>query len=249
MIETLRHGPLVELRLERPPVNALDIEMLDDLLDALAGAVESGARGIVLSGQPGMFSAGLDIVRAIELDAHGMRGLCSVFFGVLQQVASSPVPVAAALTGYTAAGGAVIANFADYRVLAAGEGRIGFNEMEVGIFPGPLVHRSVVRQVGPRQAERLLTSGMLLPPDEALRIGLVDAVAPVEDVVPAALAWLDRLASLPREPLARTRALARADLVEIFEDLDQSAIEVLIRGWFAPETRAALQAAVARLHG
>jgi len=249
MIETLRHGPLVELRLERPPVNALDIEMLDDLLDALAGAVESGARGIVLSGQPGMFSAGLDIVRAIELDAHGMRGLCSVFFGVLQQVASSPVPVAAALTGYTAAGGAVIANFADYRVLAAGEGRIGFNEMEVGIFPGPLVHRAVVRQVGPRQAERLLTSGMLLPPDEALRIGLVDAVAPVEDVVPAALAWLDRLASLPREPLARTRALARADLVEIFEDLDQSAIEVLIRGWFAPETRAALQAAVARLHG
>ena len=249
MIETLRHGPMVELRLERPPVNALDIEMLDDLLDALAGAVESGARGLVLSGQPGMFSAGLDIVRAIELDAHGMRGLCSVFFGVLQQVASSPVPVAAALTGYTAAGGAVIANFADYRVLAAGEGRIGFNEMEVGIFPGPLVHRAVVRQVGPRQAESLLTSGMLLPPDEALRIGLVDAVAPVEDVVPAALAWLDRLASLPREPLARTRALARADLVEIFEDLDQSAIEVLIRGWFAPETRAALQAAVARLHG
>ncbi len=128
LTQTLRHGPLVELRLNRPPVNALDIELLDDLLDALAGAVESGARGIVLSGQPGMFSAGLDIVRAIELDAHGMRGLCSVFFGVLQQVASSPVPVAAALTGYTAAGGAVIANLADYRVLAAGEGRIGFNE-------------------------------------------------------------------------------------------------------------------------
>lgn len=249
MIDTLRHGPIVELRLNRPPVNALDAALLDDLLDALVGAAQSGARGIVLSGRPGMFSAGLDIVRALELDAHGMRGLCSVFFGVLQQVAVSPVPVAAALTGYTAAGGAVIANLADYRVLAAGDAGIGFNEMEVGIFPGPIVHRAVARQVGPRQAERLLTGGELLGPEEALRIGLVDAVAPPAEVVPRAVAWLERLASLPREPMERTRALARADLVEIFEDLDQSAIEMLIRAWFAPDTRAALEAAVARLRG
>lgn len=247
MIDTLRHGSIVELRLNRPPVNALDVGLLDDLLDALVGAAESGARGIVLSGRPGMFSAGLDIVRALELDAHGMRGLCSVFFGVLRQVAVSPVPVAAALTGYTAAGGAVIANFADYRVLAAGDVHIGFNEMQVGIFPGPIVHRAVVRQVGPRQAERLLTGGELVSPEEALRIGLVDAVVPPAEVVPRAIAWLERLASLPREPMARTRAMARADLIEVFEDLDQSAIEMLIRAWFAPDSRAALEAAVARL--
>ncbi len=78
MIDTLRHGPIVELRLNRPPVNALDAALLDDLLDALVGAAESGARGIVLSGQPGMFSAGLDIAQAAgTIDAHGMRHLCS----------------------------------------------------------------------------------------------------------------------------------------------------------------------------
>lgn len=247
MIETLRHGPVVELRLNRPPVNALDVELLDDLLDALAGASESGARGIVLSSRPGMFSAGLDIVRAAELDAHGMRGLCSVFFGVLQQVASSPVPVAAALTGYTGAGGAVIATCADYRVIAAGDCHIGYNEMEVGIFPGPIVHRAVMRQIGARQAERLLNSGVLITPDEALRIGLVDAVVPVHEVVPHAIAWLNHVIALPREPFERTRALTRADLVALFDELDQSAIELLIRGWFTPDTRAAIDAAVARL--
>jgi Delta3-Delta2-enoyl-CoA isomerase len=247
MIENLRHGSIVEVRLNRPPVNALDTELLDDLLDALVAAVESGARGVVLSGLPGRFSGGIDIVRGMTLDAHGIRGMWSVFCGVLQQIATSPIPVVAALTGHAPAGGAVMATYADYRVMAAGDCRIGYNEVEVGIFPGPMIHRALIRQVGARQAERLLVGGELISCGEALRIGLVDEVVPPEQVVPRALAWLQRLVALPREAVDRTRALARADLVEIFDEFDQSVVERLTRGWFAPETQAALKAALARL--
>lgn len=247
MIETLRHGDIIQLHVDRPPVNALDVDLLDDLLDGLVGATESGARGILLSGRPGIFSAGIDIVRAAELDAHGIRGMWSVFCGVMQQIATSPVPIAVAVTGHAPAGGAVLATYADYRVMAAGDFRIGYNEVQVGIFPSPLLHRALTRQVGARQAERLLVGGTMITTDEALRIGLVDEVVPPERVIPQALAWLERVASYPRENLALTRRMVRADLVALFEEFDQSLVEVLTRGWFAPETQAAIHAALARL--
>ena len=68
MIVTLNHGPVREVRLNRPPVNALSHDLITALLRAVEVAPEQGADALVLSGPPGLFSAGLDIPLLIKLD-------------------------------------------------------------------------------------------------------------------------------------------------------------------------------------
>src|SRR5690606_33965677 len=69
LVETLEHGPIRELRLARPPVNALDPALSHAIAEAVAGAVAAGARGLVLSGGPKVFSAGLDVPSLVSLGA------------------------------------------------------------------------------------------------------------------------------------------------------------------------------------
>jgi enoyl-CoA hydratase/carnithine racemase len=84
-------------------------------------------------------------------------------------------------------------------------------------------------------------------PAEALRVGLVDEVVPVDQVVPTAIAWAERTAALPREAMRETRRIARADLVAQLDGLDDAALDEATARWFADETQQALRALVARI--
>jgi enoyl-CoA hydratase/carnithine racemase len=247
MIETRSIGDVVEIKLARPPVNAFNDAMLTAIHDALAAAMRGPARALVLSGRPGMFSAGLDVPSLLGKNPAEMRAFWRLFFDVQRQIAGFPVPIACAITGHSPAGGAVLAMYCDYRVMAQGAFKIGLNEVAVGIHPGPVIHGVLRRVVGARRAELLLASARMLTPDEALAIGLVDELAAPEEVVDRAIAWAQSLASLPAAALAATRALARADLIEIVRTAGIEGDEALGDHWFEPETQAALRAMVARL--
>ena len=247
MIDVIDHGPVRELRLARPPVNALDPALIAALRAALASAVGAGRDAIVLSGAPGRFSAGLDVPALLQLPRAAIRDAWDHFFGVMRDIAASPIPVVAALTGHSPAGGTVLALFADRRVMAEGPHLIGLNEVQVGLpVPDPLL-RGLAYLVGPRQAERLATGGLLVGPEEALRCGLVDEVAPVAEVVPRAIAWAADLLARPRAAMSTTRRRARRPLVAAFDGFDDAAIEEVVDQWFAPEPQATLRALAARL--
>src|SRR5690606_32669746 len=211
----------------------------------LAAAPEQGARAVVLSGQPGMFSAGLDVPGLLQLDRAAMSGFWESFFGVLRRLADSPIPVLAAITGHSPAGGAVLAIFCDYRIAAEGEFKLGLNEVQVGLPVPRVVYGALRRLTGAREAERLAVRGLLVSPTEALRVGLVNELTVVDQVVPAALAEARRLLALPPTALARTRELARADLRGLCAEAP--GLDDLEAVWNAPETQAALQAMVAAL--
>ncbi|MBV8199583.1 MAG: enoyl-CoA hydratase/isomerase family protein [Acidobacteria bacterium] len=215
---------------------------------AAASAAGGGGRpaGLVLSGAPGMFSAGLDVPYLLTLDREGIRGLWSAFYALLRGLAASPLPVVAAITGHSPAGGAVLALYCDLRVMAAGEFRIGLNEVRVGLPVPPVIVAAMRRLVGPRLAERMCVSGALVPPQEALQIGLVDEVAPPEQVVERAVARAAELAALPRAAMTETRRLARADLVALFAAADAE-MESLLDSWFSAEAQATMHALVERL--
>src|SRR5690606_31965354 len=115
MLEKIDHGAVREIRLARPPVNALSPELVVALEAALAEAGEQ-ARAIVLSGQPGMFSAGLDMKALLARDRAQMAEFWAAFLALLKRLATSRVPVVAAITGHSPAGGAVMAIFCDQRV-------------------------------------------------------------------------------------------------------------------------------------
>lgn len=212
-IATAGGGTLREIRLARPPVNALNGELLDSLIDAVRGAADQSA--LLITGQPGVFSAGLDVPAILAMDRASMAQVFESLWRAQQVIALSPVPVVFGITGHCPAGGTVLAIHADYRVMARGDFRVGLNEVQVGLYPGPVIHGAFRRLVG-GQAAQLLTRGALIDPESALRVGLVEETCEASHCVARALEVAREFCVLPREPMMRTRALARQDLVDLF---------------------------------
>jgi enoyl-CoA hydratase/carnithine racemase len=251
MLELLHHDAIVELRLARPPVNALDPALVRALREALIHTARE-ARGIVLSGRPGLFSAGLDVPALLALDRTELRAFLADLFALCGTLASSPVPTVAAVTGHSPAGGAVLAIFCDYRVMArstdpAKPFRIGLNEVEIGLSVPACIQAGLQRLLGPYRAERLLVAGRMLTAEQALAIGFVDELAELDAVVPRARQWLSELLALPPQAMTTTRALARRDLSAVFSDPAMLRLDEFIEAWFAAETQTALHALVAKL--
>src|SRR5208283_430801 len=207
MIQTIEHGAIRELRLDRPLVNALSPELILGLRKAIQAAPGEGARAVILSGSPGRFSGGLDIPALLGLDRPAMAEMWQNFYGLIGAIAASPVPVVAAITGHSPAGGAVLALYCDWRVMAEGDFRIGLNEVQVGIPLPPVILSGVRRLVGLRTAERLAVTGEMLTPPEAFRLGFVDELVAPDKVVDRALEVCQRLLALPAEAMSSTRRL------------------------------------------
>lgn len=248
MIEQIAHpNDILEIRLARPPVNALNPELMARLQSAILAAPAQGARGLIVSGSAGIFSAGLDVPALLALDATALEAAWRRFFGVCAALGTSPVPSVAAITGHSPAGGAVISLYADYRVMAEGSFRIGLNEVQVGLVVPEVIQYAFRRLLGAHRAERMLVAGAMIDSAQALQIGLVDELAPAGEVLPRALAWLDATLALPRSAMLRTRAMARADLVASIADPAALDLGRFVEAWFEPETQSVLQGMVARL--
>lgn len=248
MLDIIEHGQGIrELRLARPPVNALDPSLVTTLRQAVERAPGDGAAALVLSGSPGLFSAGLDIPTLLQLDRTTMRAFWRDFFGVCAALARSPIPIAAAVTGHSPAGGAVLAIYCDYRVMARGDFKIGLNEVQVGLTVPDCIQAALRRLIGTYRAERLLVAGAMLDANAAHAAGMVDELADVEQVVPRAVAWLQPLLQLPRNAMLATRTMARADLANLFADPERLQVEEFLDGWFATEAQTTLRALVEKL--
>lgn len=247
MLKKIDHNGILELQLARPPVNALNPELVHGLRTAIEAAAEEGRGAIILSGTAGMFSAGLDVPELLRLEQVGMGAFWKEFIELLRTIALSPVPIIAALTGHSPAGGAVLAIFCDARIAAEGKFKIGLNEVRVGLPVPSIIHAALRRLVGTRQAERLCLHGLLIAPEEAQRIGLVDQVFPAEQLLPAALEWCRNLLALPAQAVKATRNLVRADLVVLFEELGARSHDDLMNVWFGEETQSAMKKLVQQL--
>ncbi|MDJ0928404.1 MAG: enoyl-CoA hydratase/isomerase family protein [Gammaproteobacteria bacterium] len=247
MLELSESGQIAVLRMNRPPVNALDTELCAALSDAIARAQADGAGGVVIAGQPGIFSGGLDVPALLELDRDAIREFWTLFFGVLRSITASTVPVAGAITGHSPAGGAVIALQCDYRVAADGDYKIGLNEVQVGLpIPAPIV-TAMVELVGYRTARRLTTRGLMIPMAEAQALGLVDELVPDEQVVGRAIAWCEEMNDLP--PIAMNTTRQQLNAFRLASLDSQYDVDTVTSHWFSDETQASMRALVARLKG
>jgi enoyl-CoA hydratase/carnithine racemase len=247
LIDVIDHDRVRELRLARPPVNALNPALVEALRKALGEAVAAGCGAVVISGAPGRFSGGLDVPELLALPAPALRHMWQQFFGLMRDIAELPVPSVAALTGHSPAGGTVLAVFADYRIMAEGPFKLGLNEVQVGLPVPEVLVRTLQYTVGERQAARLAAGGLLLEPAEALRVGLVDETAPPEQVVARAVAWATDLLARPSTAMSTTRRLARRPLSEAFATMDDRALDGIVAAWSGDEAQATLQAIAAKL--
>ena len=114
-VETHSHGEIVEIKLARAPVNALDPKLCNAAREALESAVHHGAQAIVLSGGPKVFSAGLDVPYLLTLDAAGLREAWEAFFLAARALAASPVPVVSAVGHETGSESGKVDSMSDWR--------------------------------------------------------------------------------------------------------------------------------------
>ncbi|GIF25535.1 enoyl-CoA hydratase/carnithine racemase [Actinoplanes tereljensis] len=174
------------LRLDRPPVNALDQSMWDDLAAVAAGLHDDGSpyRAVVLTGGPRHFAAGADVTELIDLSPADFDRRNRVLQGAFQALATAPQITVAAIDGYALGGGCELALAADFRI--AGRSAVfGLPEITLGIIPGSGGTQRLRRAVGAARAKDLILTGRPVPADEALAIGLVDRV--VDDAFGAAV--------------------------------------------------------------
>jgi enoyl-CoA hydratase/carnithine racemase len=247
MLEIIDHGRIREIRLNRPPANAINNEMAQSMGEALIGAAEN-ADAVIVSGRPGMFSAGLDVPELLTLNRQEFGDYWRGFLTNLKNIALMPVPIVFALTGHAPAGGIVMALFGDYRIMPGGGFKTGLNEVQIGLVAPPEAIQALVRLIGPRHAERILVAGEMMASERALEIGLVDEL--VEDpaaVIPRAIEWCERHLALPGPAMLKTRALMRADLHAIFDYDNNAVVEEFLDLWFRDSTQRDLKKMVARL--
>ncbi|MEU2620036.1 enoyl-CoA hydratase/isomerase family protein [Streptomyces sp. NPDC054813] len=216
------------LRLDRPPMNALDVATQDRLKELAEEATRrEDVRAVVIYGGEKVFAAGADIKEMQNMDHAAMILRSRDLQDSFTAVARIPKPVVAAVTGYALGGGCELALCADYRI-AADNAKLGQPEILLGLIPGAGGTQRLPRLVGPSKAKDLIFTGRMVKADEALAIGLVDRVVPAADVYTEAHAWAARLAQGPAIAL---RAAKEAIDTGVETDLETGlAVE---RNWFA----------------
>jgi enoyl-CoA hydratase len=194
------------IRLDRPPMNALNLTVQQELQAAATEAAErADVRAVVVYGGPKVFAAGADIKEMAELTLSDMADRAGPLSRAFDSVARIPKPVVAAVTGYALGGGCELALTADFRV-CGDNARLGQPEILLGIIPGAGGTQRLARLVGPARAKDIVYSGRFVDAAEALRIGLVDQVVPPDDVYSAAVALATRFTSGPAVALRAAKA-------------------------------------------
>ena len=197
------------IRLDRPKMNAINEQLHREVRAAAEEAGErDDVRAVVLYGGERVFAAGADIKQMSVLDREGMSAWGRELQTSFIAVAHVPKPVIAAITGYALGGGYELALCADFRVLGA-SAKIGQPEILLGVIPGAGGTQRLARLVGPAKAKDLVFTGRHVGAEEALDIGLADAVVPDEEVYATAVAMARKFAAGP--PLALAAAKQAID--------------------------------------
>ncbi len=177
------------IRIDRPKMNALNVQVQEEIRAAAAEATErDDVRAVVVYGGERVFAAGADIKEMADMSYADMVARSGPLQSALSAVARIPKPVVAAVTGYALGGGCELALCADIRI-AAEDATLGQPEILLGIIPGAGGTQRLTRLVGPSKAKDIVFTGRFVKADEALRIGMVDKLVPADKVYDEALAW------------------------------------------------------------
>lgn len=213
LVTVAEHDGVAVLTIDRPPANAISVELIEELAPALRALEADPPAALVLSGREGVFSAGVDL-KAVP--GYGAEQQVAMVDGINQMailVYGLACPVVGAITGHAIAGGLVLALCTDVRI-ASVEGRYGLTEVRVGV-PYPQAAIGVVRAELPPQSARWLAFGnQLVGGGECHRLGVFDEVLEPAAVLPRALELARELASFPRDTYLRTKRELREDTLE-----------------------------------
>ena len=230
-ILTSGRGAVRIVTLNRPEVrNALNMELRTALREALRQATESDrVRAIIITGAGSAFCAGLDLAELasiLDRDSAQHRADSRALADLFLEVYTCPKPVVAAVNGPAIAGGAGLATVCDVMVMSEASS-IGYSEARIGFVPA-LVGVFLARQIGERKARELLLTARRFGADDALAIGLANAVVPASTLLPTSLDFTTTMAANAPSSLAMIKALLAATAGSGLEDGLETAIDVSV---------------------
>jgi enoyl-CoA hydratase len=217
-------GAVATISLDDGKANAIGEAVLDDVHSALDRAESDGARSLLITGRPGRFSAGFDLA-AMTGGHESMKSLVMGGGRLCARLLLESRPVVMACTGHALAAGGLLLLSADHRIGAAGDFKIGLNEVAIGLpMPRWGVELATYR-LAPTKLAWNLVLGQVGSPDEAVQSGFLDVVVPAARLFEEAAAVAARLAELRSGAVDGTKRRARQALVErmldgIEEDLE-----------------------------
>ncbi|MCK0090987.1 enoyl-CoA hydratase/isomerase family protein [Rhodococcus sp. HNM0563] len=224
------------IRLDRPPMNALNRQVQEEIRDAAREAtVRDDVKAVIVYGGEKVFAAGADIKEMADLSYVQMSKIIEDLQSALGAVADIPKPTVAALTGYALGGGLELALGADRRI-AGDNVKVGTPEVLLGIIPGGGGTQRLARLVGPSKAKDIVFTGRFVGADEALSMGLVDEVVAPDAVYDAARTWAAQFTKGAGRALAAAKAAIDQGL-ETDLDTGLKIEQHVFAGLFATEDR------------
>jgi enoyl-CoA hydratase len=246
MIGVVHRGQVAIVTLRRPPANAMNLELTEEIATLFQDlGRDKSVRSVVLTGHGKSFCAGVDLKAVPNFDEVHQRRMVNALNRAFHSVYSCPVPVVGAINGHAIAGGLVLALCCDWRIAAKAPFLVGLTEVRVGV-PYPVAAMEVTRQeLRPETARRLVLFGQNMASTAAVEAGVFDEAVDGAALLERALAKADEFVSLPQSAFARSKRQLRSRAYEAIESAIAGA-EPLLEGWLSDET---IQAATAVLAG
>lgn len=239
VIQIEKHDGVALVKLNRGIINAINPQVIQEVGEALQLARDdAGVYGLVLtSANAKFFSIGFDLPEVYPLSRQEFSAFFHQYNLLCLDLYTFPKPSVSAITGYATAGGCILALCTDYRFMAEGRTLMGVNESKLGV-PVTSMADGILRQlVGERQARDVICRGDLYGPQDALQMGMVDGVCPLEEVVPAAIEKARALGEISPRAFAmnkdyRVRGIAAQVLSHLEEDEG-----AFVEQWYTPLVR------------
>ncbi|MEZ5036025.1 MAG: enoyl-CoA hydratase/isomerase family protein [Chitinophagales bacterium] len=236
------------LQMDRGKSNPINQQFVDEFIEALNQLLlDEKVLGIVITGKENFFSAGLDIPELYSYDEAQFDVFWKKFLQMILQLSKFNKPMVAAITGHAPAGGCIIANGCDYRVMADGNYKIGLNEIPVGIVVPKGVYAQYSMWIGTRNAYQYLMEGKLYSPKHAQEIGLIDEVVPLENVLERAEAKLKQYLQYEQSGWRLTKTQLRQSVVDTMESLTDKEMIMFQKQWWSEPVRSILGAFIDKL--
>ncbi len=246
LISSQLKDQILIVKLNRGVINAIDLEMVNELSAALREAEQDpGVGGLVLtSANDKFFSIGLDIPGLFPLSRKDFTSFYKAFNRLCIDLFRLPKPTVAAITGHAIAGGCILALCCDYRLIAEGRKFMGLNEIKLGV-PVPYAADCILRHLlGFRIARDIMDGGEFYAGERLLELGMVDEVLPLSQLIPEAREKATSLAEKFPQAFARIKGNrvepVREEILQRLEEKENDFIEL----WYSPAARQALKEAM-----
>ena len=234
------------VQMNRGKVNAINHEMVNELSEVF-NILENDpeVKGVILTGKPHYFSAGLDLIELYRYDEKQIQEFFTAFGGLYLQLVQFKKPFISAITGHSPAGGCVLAVTSDNRFMAEGDIYvIGLNEVAVNIQISQNLTEIYAFWMGDGLAHRYILEGKLLNGKEALAAGLVDELVPLDKVLERSEKQMKHYLKANQEILINTKKKLRKHLWDKLDPNAENSLKEATILWWKPEIRSKMKAYV-----